>query len=184
MSKGNKVFLFGAGSVISWGAPTTSDLTKLVLNSGFKIRGNDTTITQFIYNKLIENNHIAEDINFETIINVIEELIAYYSYSNNRRKTKSLFSCFFLPEYEKELLNFSVPGGVPKHNYKLQIPEGVDYDFSNYSQHNETPPEFFFQHLLAVILTDINVTIEKYANHCLNSSRIDKTSIVSNGFVY
>ncbi|HPH30725.1 MAG TPA: SIR2 family protein [Chitinophagaceae bacterium] len=183
MSKRSKVFLFGAGAILPWGAPKTSDLTELVLKSGFKIRGGEITITQFIYNKLIQNNHSSEYVNFETIINVIEEFISYYSYSNNLNRTSSLLSCFFSSDFEQELLNFSVSGGEPKHNYKLQIPEGVDYDFSNYLQHNETPPQFFFQHLLAEILTDINVCIEKYANHCINSSSIDKESKVSKSYI-
>src|SRR5688572_22201460 len=131
MKKGSKVFLFGAGAMIPWSAPTTTDLTDVVLRSGFKIRGVDITITRFIYDKLLERNHTADDINFETIINVIEEFIIYYSYSNTRKKTDSLLSCFFLPEFEEQLLNFSVTGSVPNHNYRLQIPEGQDYNFSN-----------------------------------------------------
>ena len=90
MSKPSKVFLFGAGAVLPWGAPKTSDLTKLVLKSGFKIKGSDITITQFIYNTLKERKYAPEDINFETIINVIEEFISYYSYSNSRKKAPSI----------------------------------------------------------------------------------------------
>jgi len=63
-----EVFLFGAGAVLGWGAPTTSELTSLIRNSGFTMKNSDTKITEFIDQKLIENEYSESEVNIETII--------------------------------------------------------------------------------------------------------------------
>ncbi|RYG21151.1 MAG: hypothetical protein EOO07_03325, partial [Chitinophagaceae bacterium] len=73
MNKKRNVILFGAGAVIDWGGPKTHDLTKLIRERGFFTKDGTTRITDFIYNKVLEApGYNEKDINFETIINVIE----------------------------------------------------------------------------------------------------------------
>ncbi len=170
--KRKTVFLFGAGATLPWKSPTTSELTELVRQSGFKTFSG-VYITEFIYLILLDNGYNQNDINYETIINVIEELIVYHSYFNNEKKTTSLLGCFFNPKFEEEIFNFSIKGGKQEHNYKLDIPKGVNYYFSKYSQHNETPKEFFLQHLIAELIVEINDRISKYAYHTSGRSIID-----------
>ena len=188
MSKRRSVFLFGAGATLDWGSPLTSELTDLILASGFKIKGNKKTITRFIYETLLANGFRSWEVNFETIINVIEELIVYYGRFNygehfEPNKLPSLVSCFFKPSFEKKLLNFSIEGGEVKHGYKLQIPAGVTYYSAHNSYHNEPPAQFFFQHLLNELLTAISLRITHYAQHAPNLSAIANESEMSQLFV-
>lgn len=188
MEKSRAVFLFGAGATLSWGSPLTSELTELILACGFKIRGNKKTITQFIFDTLIANGFRKSDVNFETIINVIEEFIVYYgrfNYGENGSKVKlpSLMSCFFKPDVEGELLNFSVKGGETRHGYQLQIPENIDYPYAKYSYQGEPPNQFFFQHLLTDLLSTISARISKYAYHTKNHSVIAHEAEVSSLFI-
>jgi SIR2-like domain len=184
MSKKRIVFLFGAGATLDWGSPLTSELTALILQSGFKITGNKKTITQFIYDTLLANGFKKADVTFETIINVIEELIVYYGSFNygeyfESNKLPSLVSCFFKPLFEKKLLNFSIEGGEVKHGYKLQIPAGVTYHQAHNSYHNEPPAQFFFQHLLNELLTAISLRITHYSQHSATLSAIAHESEMS-----
>src|SRR5687768_1107918 len=116
-------FLFGAGSTIEWKSPSTSKLTDLLLDSGFRTIDNKTRITKFIYEALLANGFPKSDVNFETIINVIEELALYYS-KYQKEIPHSLYSCFFQPKYELELLNFSVIKNSYSPGFELQIPKG------------------------------------------------------------
>ena len=83
------VFLFGAGAVLDWGGPCTTELTELILNSGYYCKGNNKRITQHLYD-LLAANYPKIAINFETILNVIEELIVYFA-SNDYQTPTSLF---------------------------------------------------------------------------------------------
>lgn len=97
MTKKRNVYLFGAGAVIDWGGPKTicdgNELTflperdsgeiknriccftHLIRNIGFQCKSGDR-ISNKIF-EILKNNGVSEkEINFETIINVIEELIA------------------------------------------------------------------------------------------------------------
>lgn len=186
MAKNRCVFLFGAGATLTWGSPLTSELTELILDSGFKIKGEEKTITRFIYETLLDNAYRLEDVNFETIINVIEELIVFYgsfNYNSHRQQIlPSLISCFFSPSFEENILNFSIKGGEIKHGYQLQIPEGIDYPFSSYSFHNESPQQFYFQHLLNKLLTAIGTRISNYAYHTSGHSTIKTDAKISDLF--
>lgn len=175
MERKRNVFLFGAGAVIDWGAPTTCDLTKKVLESGFLVTDNKTRVTKFIYDKLKDcSKYSDKDINFETIINVVEELIVYYSYFNKETKIPSLISSFLKPRHEKELLNFAIDGGQIKdgHSYRLKIP-GQDPGFAGIANNEIAPNQFFFQQLLFSILTALRFTIENsYAVHTINNPKV------------
>lgn len=180
--KERMVFLLGAGATMGWNSPSTYKLTQLVRESGFKTRDNKTTITEYLYQALINNGYSENDINFETIINLIEELIVYYSYFDVDKETLSLLNCLFSPKYknfEYEILNFSIKGGEAKHGYELQIPAGKDYDLSKRAYHKETPNQFFLLHLLSNILSNISAEISRYAYHTSGHSVIDITSSFS-----
>jgi len=111
MIKTKRLFLFGAGAEFEWDAPTTSELTELVLESGFKMCDNKTTVTRFIYQTLLHNAYATKDVNFETIISVIEELVVYYANYDSNRGIQSVYSCFFESKFKNEILNFSIEGG-------------------------------------------------------------------------
>lgn len=173
MKRDRNVLLFGAGAVIDWDAPFTSELTTLVRSSGFHITDNKTTITEFLYQKLLnESNYPESEINFETLINVIEELIAYYANFNPNKRLPSVISTFFDSKFENELLNFSVEGVEVKHGFKLEIPKGKRSEYARSAINNETPEQFFFQLLLAEIITLINNRISKYSYHTKGLSKV------------
>jgi hypothetical protein len=161
MKKETDVFLFGAGAVMSWGAPSTSELTELVRRSGYLIKDESSTITDFIYQKLVANQPSA---NFETIINVIEELIIYYSKYGARKEFPSLQKIFFSASFEKEILNFEVLGNTTNPILQLSIP-GVRQENAIYALNEETPAQFFLQLLLANILSMITGRVSAYAYH-------------------
>lgn len=183
MKKVKRLFLFGAGAALEWGAPTTSTLTDMILKSGFKTSDNITRITKFIYQTLIENGYDSKDVNFETIISVIEELLIYYSNFDSRRRITSLLKCFFDSKFKEEILNFSIEDGVLRHGYTLQIPKGVKYEFSKHALQNETPEQFFLQHLIGVLLTDISSIIREYSYYSKQYSALDINSEFSKSFV-
>ncbi len=171
MSKRN-VFLFGAGATYAWGSPSTLELTALIRSEGFRTSDNKTTITEFIFQQLVSGGYQEIDINFETIINVIEELIVYYSYFNAEKRVPSLLTPFFTPKFENELFNFSIPDEEPQYGYKMQIPKGVSSDYTRRSGPNETPRQFYLQYLLSHLLTHINAKISSYAYHTSANSKI------------
>jgi len=170
--KRKNIFLFGAGAVIDWNGPTTSELTKLVRECGFPLKSSETKITEFIYQRLLNAGYSEEEINFETIINVIEELIVYYSEFNKTKQTPSLLKIFLAENDLSEIFNYSIKGGIRKHGYYLQIPYGVDWNYARSSYFGENPNQFFLQHLLSLILTEINDRVSKYSL----SLKIDKRS--------
>ncbi|KUO64478.1 MAG: hypothetical protein APF83_03235 [Lutibacter sp. BRH_c52] len=174
MKKQTKIFLFGAGAIIDWNGPTTPELTKLVRESGFTIKNSTTRITEFIYSRLIKNGFTEEEVNFETIINVIEELSIYYSEHNKNTHTPSILRTFLKDDDLDSILNYTIEGSQRKHGYRLQIPAGSEYNFAKRAYHGENPNQFFLQHLLALLITIINVRISKYAYHTHSHSVVDK----------
>lgn len=163
MEKVRRAFLFGAGAVLEWEAPTTPELTGLVLNSGFKMNDSETYVTKFIYQTLIDNGYSDKDINFETIISAIEELIVYYSDFDSSRHIQSIHKCLFESRFNDEILNFSIEGGEAKHGYVLEIPKGVKYNYARNSYQNERPEQYYFEHLLADILNNICAAVIDYS---------------------
>ncbi len=133
---------------------------------------NHTTITEFVYQKLTEAGYQGWEANFETIINVIEELTIYYSDFNPENGVPSLVKTFFEARYANDLLNFSIEGGERKHGFKLQIPKNTEYPFFKGAYNNETPEQSFFIHLINDLLTTINNRISKYSLHTASTSNI------------
>ncbi|PVD49289.1 hypothetical protein DC498_25790 [Terrimonas sp.] len=179
--KTRSAFLFGAGATIDWKSPSTSDLTKILLDSGFRITDNTTRITKFIYDKLLSNGFNSSDVNFETIINVIEELALYYS-KYQKEIPHSLYSCFFEPKFETELFNFSVLKNEYSSRFELQIPKGKKYDFARFAHYDQTPTELYFQYLIQGLLSDISAEVSHYSYHSESHSVIDFESEVSKDF--
>ncbi len=176
MEKKREIFLFGAGAVIDWNAPTTSKITSIIRETGFPLKNSNIKITEFIYQRLIKCGYKVSEINFETIINVIEELIVYYSEFNRKNKTPSLLKAFLTENNLSEILNYSINGGIRKHGYQLQIPYGVDYDFSSRAYYDENPNQFFLQHLVSLLLSQISSLVSDYAWNTEGYSVIDKES--------
>lgn len=170
------VFLFGAGAVLEWGGPTTLELTKLVRESGFPIADSKTKVTEFIYQKLISFGYSPDEINFETIISVIEELIIFYSEFDKEKQIPSILAPFFSFNWRDELLNYNIKGGKRVHGYTLQIPKGKDYNYSQRAYNNENPDQFYFQHLLSLIITVLCDRISEYSWHTTTHSVINLES--------
>lgn len=176
MEKKREIFLFGAGAVIDWQAPTTPEITNSIRETGFPLKNSIIKITEFIYQRLIKCGYKDSEINFETIINVIEELIVYYSEFNKKNNTPSLLKAFLTENDLSEIFNYSIKGGIRKHGYQLQIPCGVDYDFSKYAYYDENPNQFFLQHLVSLLLTQISSFVSKYSYNTKGHSVINKES--------
>lgn len=187
MIKKRTVILLAAGAVIDWKGPTTCELTKLIRESGFYCNDNKTLITEFIFQSLIKSGYAEKEINFETIINVIEELLVFYSSFDKDKETPSLLKVFFCSSFEDILLNFAVEGKIV-NGFKLEIPKGRTYEFQHIGALNkETPAQYFFQLLLADLLTIINARVSKYAYHTndkhtqiLTESNTEINSLFSN----
>ena len=81
-----------------------------------------------------------------------------------------------------QIFNYSIEGGIYKHGYKLQIPAGKEYEFSRSSYHKENPNQFFLQHLLSGIFTEIHAKVSKYAWDTNEHSVIDKKTTNSLNF--
>lgn len=169
MDKKRTVILFGAGAVIDWGGPWTRDITNLIRNSGFWATDGKTRITEFIYQHLLKSGFSNTEVNFETIFNVLEELIGYYANQNGDKGFPSYIYSFFTQNFESELLNFEKE--EHSRSFKIHIP-GLDRQFSPSATHNENPNQLFFQELVQTLLTNIYDTIEKYGDHRLNYSNV------------
>lgn len=172
MDKKRTMILFGAGALIPWGGPETSYLTEIVKKNSateFVCEDGQTKIIEYIYNALKNSGYKDEEINFETLINVIEEFIIYHSYFDNKKELPSLNKVFFSSRFEEIIKNFSIKEG------QLETPKGKKYHFSKSAYNNESPEQIYFQHLLSELLTDINAEvpncaeIDKPENQILNS---------------
>ncbi|MEJ1240585.1 hypothetical protein WBG78_20745 [Chryseolinea sp. T2] len=158
------VVLFGAGAALEWGGPTTSYLTAMTRKVGTLFTGLDgQTATELIYQTLLKSGHSAEDINFETLVNAIDELISHYAYFDGKRKTSSISRTLLHSNFGDDFWDFDIYGGEETHGYRLNIPKGTTYDYAEYSINNESPHQFYFQHLLSLMLININARVSKYS---------------------
>ncbi|MEH6407294.1 MAG: hypothetical protein V7767_08445 [Leeuwenhoekiella sp.] len=182
MSTPNKIFLFGAGSIIDWGGPLTSELTDHIRQIGYPIKNSNQKLTDYIYQTLLDNGFEESEVNFETIISVIEELAIYFSEFNAKNQTPSLLRNFLNDSELNKILDFSIKGGERKHGYKLDIPENIEYHFSNLAYNNENPIQFYLQHLLSEIISEISAFISDYSYHTKDHSVIKVDSKNSKNF--
>lgn len=180
--KSRKVaILFGAGAVLDWGAPKTicnrseltfipeqgSDkinnrvccLTHLITSTGFKDE-NGERITNKIFQVLNSKN--KGNINFETIINILEDLYNYWS-TKQDKNLKSLFALVSLENVGNEFSFFehSEPDPISK-KYSISIP-GFDLLTDNYVSSEINPNQKYYELFLNEILSGIVGQISKYS---------------------
>lgn len=166
-NKNRSVFLFGAGSAISWGGPPTSELTKLICKSGFKNK-EDEYITKVIFDWLVKYSGLDEwDVNFETIINVIEDIAEYWFNSPNGLINGLAFPLKNISDdVWKELLNFEVTSSGD-HQFSMVIPNAdvvTQQDLKVISKDKyPTPESKFFEALLQCLFTEIQSRISDYS---------------------
>jgi hypothetical protein len=182
MTKRREIFLFGAGAVIDWKAPTTSEITKLIRESGFTLKDSDIKITEFIYQRLRKCGYADSEVNFETIINVIEELIVYNSEFNKKKRTPSLLKSFLSESDLCNIYNYSIKGGIRENGYEIEVRNGLDLEYSRPAYDDENPNQFFLQFLLAKLIAQICNKVAQYSWNTPSSSHIDKECINSKNF--
>lgn len=169
--KDKTVYLFGAGAVIPWKGPTTSSLTELIRNTGFFCKSSNKRVTQKIY-ELLLNYYPDSEINFETILNVIEELLIFHS-SNNYKDTNSfLFPFVKSRPFLDEIFNYEIVGEW-KHGGKLIIPNQESEINKGGAVQNQSHKQFFLQLLYSNILSKISARISNYSYHTSGNTKID-----------
>jgi len=175
------VFLFGAGAVLDWGGPQTlcwrdaymkipehdtceiynrpCCLTHLLLVTGFKTKSGER-ITQRIFDRLKEKDPDAY-VNFETVLNVIEDLYAYWSARTSKEKT-NIYALVDLDETLAELHDFTVTPHRLSHLYALGVP---DFSLQNVDMISiEIDPHVkYYELLLNELLSGIIGHVSKYA---------------------
>jgi len=78
MKKKRIVFLLGAGSALSWGGPSTQELLELIKkNNVIKTAFGENVISYFV-NLLNKSYDNPVNVNFETVISLLEVLYEYY----------------------------------------------------------------------------------------------------------
>lgn len=166
-NKTRSVFLFGAGSAISWGGPPTSELTELICKSGFKNKEGEY-ITRVIFDWLVKYSGLDKwEVNFETIINAIEDIAEYWFNSSN-----GLINGLAFPlkdtnrDVWEELLNFEVIY-KGERQFSMEIPnadEVLQQGLKLISKDKyPTPESKFFEGLLQCLFTEIQARIGEYS---------------------
>lgn len=150
MRKRNLI-LFGAGAARSWDGPSTTDITQILTNrKESKSMVSDFRILRIIHDFLVfmtshKKDYRDGDVNFEDIINVLEELILYYSDPYNANKEYVSYIFRISPDLERKLLAY--------------IKE-------------ENPHELLKQTLQKALQT-ISLLVHEYSRHyCSSDSRI------------
>ncbi len=180
MEKGLKkrtVVLFGAGAAIAWQAPTTTELTELILNENsiFRCYESNETVVKFIYNQFLELGFDKKEVNFELLIAAIEELIAYYS-AFNKQNNPSIQRILFNSKFDFEFSNFSTTRENDEPGFQLFIPKNVEYPFSAMALNGENSRQFYFQHLLYDIITTVQNRIIEYSYNSEAHTKIFTTN--------
>lgn len=183
MKKEKAVYLFGAGAAIPWKGPKTSDLTRDILNSGFYCSDGKTRVTKRIFEVLLSNFEEA-DVNFETIMNVLEELIALHSSKDYKRSNSFLFPFIETKDSLDDIYNFKVKGGKVKHGFSLKIPHYEELEGGKIALNGQTEKQFYLQLLYARLLTTISQKISSYAYHTAGVSKIfsDENQLLNQNF--
>ncbi|MBK5271560.1 MAG: hypothetical protein JJE22_11165 [Bacteroidia bacterium] len=175
------VTLFGAGAVLDWGAPKTickkdkltfipehgSDeiknrvccLTHLITATGFKDANGDR-ITDKIFKTLISKER--KNVNFETIINILEDLYNYWTAKQNR-DSKTLFTIADLDSAIHDLYYFEHSEPNPlTHKYSISIP-GFDLLKEDYVSDEIHPNQKYYEMFLDELLGGIIGHVSKYS---------------------
>jgi hypothetical protein len=169
--KTRDVLLFGPEVTQPWKAPTTDELTKLILNKGFRKRDN-TTITSLVYKKLSERIE-KKKVTYESILHFIDQL---YNYSTIRKKIRSYIhvqeeveqEAYSLDEAERDI-NFYTEFTVADINdaagtYSMIIPGYLK--LKEYNIPRTIPPiEKYFELLYAELANIITDAVSRYSYH-------------------
>lgn len=175
------VFLFGAGAVLDWGAPLTlcsgsnytkipehdtgeiynrpCCLTHLLLVIGFKTKSGER-ITQRIFDRLKSKDPDAY-VNFETILNVIEDLYAYWSTRSSGKKT-NIYDLIDIDEALADLHDFKIISQQHTNSYALEVPDFTLRDADNISARID-PHVKYYELLLNELLSGVKGHVSKYA---------------------
>jgi hypothetical protein len=204
-STANKaVFIFGAGAVLDWGAPLTicrgdtytkipehgtgeiynrpCCLTHLMLVTGFNTKSGER-ITQRIFDWL-KSKDINSKVNFETILNVIEDLHAYWS-ARASKEINNIYGLIDIDEELSELHNFTVKINQSPHLYALNVPGFILQDADRVSV-NIDPHVKYYELMLNDLLSGIIGHISKYAYPTPPHEQIDRkvNLTIDNNFRY
>lgn len=157
------VFLFGAGALLDWEGPSTADLTDLIRKTGFKTSAGER-ITEVIYQMLCKRVASKNEINFESIINTLEELFNYSSTINNANARDPSSDPFEnSPNIIKNLFYFIA--GLPNektHLYSLSVP-GFESRTDNFIPDSIPPEQKYCEWLLDELLSGIIGHVSKYS---------------------
>lgn len=175
-NKPKSVFLFGAGAAIDWGGPSTPELTELICNCGFKNK-EGKYITQVVFDWLIESSGLEKwEINFETIINVIEDIAEYWFRSSNGQINGLAYPLKGIKKgVWEDLLNFEVNQEDEVH-FSMIIP-GADKVIQQELKliRKEKYPSAeskFFEALLQCVFTEIQARISNYSYITATHSKV------------
>ncbi|HLW31820.1 MAG TPA: SIR2 family protein [Flavobacteriaceae bacterium] len=174
MEKKRIILLLGAGAAIQWGGPKTNKLTEMICQNGFK-NASGKYVTQEIFDHLNHKCSIPkEKINFETVLNVIEDFIDYWSFE----KGGNINGLAFFVKNESGLwhdfMHYTTIDESSKR-YSLEIPGASD--FVNVSLKDISisisPQKVYFQALFGQLLDAIaNEIFEYSAPHSLDQEHI------------
>lgn len=175
------VVLFGAGAVLDWGGPLTlcgretytkipehdtgeiynrpCCLTHLLLVTGFKTKTGER-ITQRIFDRLKENDPEVY-VNFETILNVIEDLYSYWSTRSSKDKI-NIYALIDIDEALAGLHDFTVIPQERSNSYSLKVPDFILRNADNISTEID-PHVKYYELLLNELLSGIIGHVSKYA---------------------
>ena len=183
MSKRKVAILFGAGAVIDWGAPKTickreklefipehntheiknrvCCLTHLITSTGFK-DANGARITQIIYEKLVSKK--KSEVNFETVINILEDLYSYWSLKQNKN-ARSLLAITNIDGLINDYYFFKLSEpNSPRNLWSISIP-----DFNLIEEiivsNDIHPTQKYYEIFLDELLSGIIGHISKYSYH-------------------
>ncbi|MBD0402828.1 SIR2 family protein [Flammeovirga sp. EKP202] len=171
-NKTKTTFLFGAGAAIPFNGPTTHDLTQIALKIGPNIRDEEKTITQYIFDKLLDAGFSEDEVNFETLIAVLEEL--YIFYANTHNNISSFYSVFLNGD---------------KFKHKVVNPNHLEGTVRMLESGATTENEIqeIIKELVGKIIIEINAEIHQYAYHTkssklklLSTNEEDKKGLIEN----
>lgn len=161
--KRRKVLLLAAGATLDWcQAPSTKLITQKITEIGFRNKQGEW-ITKCIFDKL--NNGKEPDyqrVNFETIINVIEDFIVFWS------KNDSNLLSHFIPQdhidWDNYIGNYKISKGNKTYNLIIEGESEAVTSRSESIPNNKPCQVVYFEILLMKIFDFIISEIDKYSN--------------------
>lgn len=184
MSKYKKpLLLTGAGFATIWNAPSTADITTYIRNAPAFKTITEQPVGDWFYHKLCNVYHQDKDsVNFELILNYVENLYGYFQSKYHRGSTywkNALYT--FLKEDQSlyEILEFNRIYSRNKNSYKVR--EHNFYgDFKDFDGYFNSVYRYFVQSIYEAIITytsnlkiEQNSAINNYLIEFIDCLRID-----------